>query len=132
MNSLVIAHYPQLRITRPSSCSRCRCPTSLPGAHSLVAVGKISIGNTGFVTAQVIRSSKNVISICVVSLLLPTSLKLYWCCVTSVSVSGTLSFVSMWLFEANNFVNSMLVLFKSARQKAVQIIYVILVYIRAS
>ena len=35
-----------------------------------VTVGNGSIGNTGFVTAQAVPSSKNVIIICIVSLLL--------------------------------------------------------------
>ena len=102
--------------------------------HS-VGGGNSSIGNTGFVTAQAIRSSKNIIIICVVSLLLNTPVLTYAArrSGTSASVSGMLNFACVWLYEANTFVNSLLylVLFRSVRQKVVQMIYAILKCIRS-
>ena len=100
-----------------------------------VTVGNSSIGNTGFVTAQAIRSSKNIIIICVVSLLLNTPVLTFTArrSATSVYVSGMVNFACVWLYEANTFVNSLLylVLFKSVRQKVVQMIYAILKCIRS-
>ena len=45
--------------------------------------------------------------------------------VTNGSITDTFSFVSVWLFETNSFVNSLLylVLFSSVRQNFIQMIY---------
>ena len=100
-----------------------------------VTVGNGSIGNTGFVTMQAIRSSKNVIIICIVSLLLNTLPIAYMVLreITGNPISGAFNFASMWLFESNTFVNSLLylVLFKSVRQNVVHMLHALLVYIGA-
>ena len=100
-----------------------------------VTVGNGSIGNTGFVTMQAIRSSKNVIIICIVSLLLNTLPIAYVVLreITGIPISGAFNFASMWLFESNTFVNSLLylVLFKSVRQNVVHMLHALLVYIGA-
>ena len=86
-----------------------------------VAVGSNSIGNTGFVTVQAIRSSRNVIIICVVSLVLNTPIFAFIVLrfLTEYHIPDVFSFVSMWVFESNTFVNSLLylLLFKSVRRK---------------
>ena len=100
-----------------------------------VTVGNGSIGNTGFVTVQAMRSSKNVIIICIVSLVLNTLPIAYVVLreITSNHISGAFNFASMWLFECNTFVNSLLylVLFKSVRQNVVHMLYAFLSYIGA-
>ena len=102
--------------------------------HS-VAGGNNSIGNTGFVTAQAIRSSKNVIVICIVSLLLNLTPFTYGVIhnISSRPLPDVFNFVTLWLFESNTFMNSLLylVLFKSVRHKVVDMLYAMLVYIRA-
>ena len=77
-----------------------------------MTVGNPSIGNSGFVTAQAIRSSKNVIIICITSILLnaPSLVFTVLRNVTEVR-SDSFSFISVWLFECNTFVNSMVYLF---------------------
>ena len=86
-----------------------------------VAVGNNSIGNTGFVTVQAIRSSRNVIIICVVSLVLNSPIFAFIVLrfLTEYHIPDVFSFVSMWVFESNTFVNSLLylLLFKSVRRK---------------
>ena len=100
-----------------------------------VTVGNTSIGNTGFVTVQAMRSSKSVIVICIVTLLLniPPIVYVVLRDATSNAIPDAFSFASMWLFEGNTFVNSLLylTLFKSVRQKVVHMTYALLVYIRA-
>ena len=100
-----------------------------------VAVGDNSTGNTGFITAQAIRSSKNVIVICIVSLLLNSTPLAFGVLdnMTSTPLPDVFNFVNLWIFESNTFVNSLLylVLFKSVRQKVVHMLYAILVCIRA-
>ncbi|KAK2193191.1 hypothetical protein NP493_14g07019 [Ridgeia piscesae] len=98
-----------------------------------VAVGN-NTGNTGFVTAQAIRSSKNVIVICIVSLLLNSGPLAYGVLdnISSTPLPDVFNFVNLWIFESNTFVNSLLylILFKSVRQKVVHMLYKILVCIR--
>ena len=100
-----------------------------------IAIGNSSIGNTGFVTAQAIRSSKNVIVICIVSLLLNLTPLAHGVLnnITSTPLPGVFNFVTLWLFESNTFMNSLLyiVLFKCVRHKVVDMLCAILVYIRA-
>ena len=88
--------------------------------HS-IAVGNSSIGKTGFVTVQAIRSSRNVIIICVVSLVLNTPVFAFIVLrfLTAYHIPYVFRFVSMWLFESNTFVNSLLylLLFKSVQRK---------------
>ena len=99
-----------------------------------VTVGSSSIGNTGFVTVQAIRSSKNIIIICVISLLLnipPLTFSVLRN-VTDTPIPDVFAFTSLWVFESNTFVNSLLYLFlfKSVRQKVFHMLYAIFVYIR--
>ena len=86
-----------------------------------LADGNISIGKTGFVTVHAIRSSRNVIIICVVSLVLNTPIFAFIVLrfLTAYHIPYVFSFVSMWVFESNTFVNSLLylLLFKSVRRK---------------
>ena len=102
--------------------------------HS-VAGGNNSTGNAGFVTAQAIRSSKNVIIICIVSLLFNLIPFIYGVIgnISSTPLAYVFTFVNLWLYESNTFVNSLLylVLFKSVRHKVVDMLYAILIYIRA-
>ena len=87
-----------------------------------VAVGNSSIGTTGFVTVQAIRSSHNVIIICVVSVVLSTPFFAFFILrfLTAYHIPYVFSFVSVWVFECNTVVNSLLylLLFKSVRRKA--------------
>ena len=100
-----------------------------------VAVGENSIGNTGFVTFHAIRSSRNVVVICVVSLILDTPLLVFAVLdtLTGTHVPHVFSFVSAWLFQSNTFMNSLLylVLFKCVQKKVVHMCRAIVVYIRA-
>ena len=99
-----------------------------------VTVDNSSIGNTGFVTVQAIRSSKNIIIICVISLLLNIPLLTFTVLrnVTDRPIPDAFAFTSIWVFESNTFVNSLLylLLFKSVRQKVAYMLYAILVFIR--
>ena len=99
-----------------------------------VAGGNNSVGNTGFVTAQAIRSSKNVIVICIVSLLFNLTPFTFGVIgnISSTPLPDVFNFVHLWLYESNTFVNSLLylVLFSSVRPKVVDMLYAILVYIR--
>ena len=99
-----------------------------------VVVGNSSIGKTGFVTVQAIRSSRNVIIICVVSLVLNTPIFAYVVLhfLTAYRIPHGFSFISIWVFESNTFVNSLLylLLFKSVRQKAFHMFRTIYICIR--
>ena len=85
------------------------------------AVGNNSTGKTGFVTVQAIRSSRNVIIICAVSLVLNTPVFAFIVLryLTAYPIPDVFSFLSMWVFESNTFMNSLLylLLFKSVRRK---------------
>ena len=100
-----------------------------------VALENSSIGNNGFVTVQAIRSSKNVIVICVVSLALNAPVLAFFVLrnVTDISIPEMFSFVSIWVFESNTFINSLLylLLYRSVRQKAMHMLRAMLAYIRA-
>ena len=100
-----------------------------------VTVGNSSTGNTGLVTVQAIRSSRNVIIICIVSLLLstPTLAIAVLDNISNTPFPDVLVFVGVWLFESNTFLNSLLyiALFKSVGQSVVHMLYAIVVYIRA-
>ena len=99
-----------------------------------VAVGENSIGNTGFVTFQAIRSSSNVFIIYVVSLILDTPIIVFALLdiLTAIHIPHVFSSVSAWLFQTNTFMNSLLylVLFKCVRKKVVHMCCAIIVYIR--
>jgi len=103
--------------------------------ENTVAVGDNSIGNTSFVTIQAIRSSRNVLVICVVSLILDTPLIVFAVLdtLTGTHIPHVFSFVSAWLFQSNTFMNSLLylVLFKRVRKKVVHMCCAIMVYVRA-
>ena len=92
-------------------------------------------GNTGFVTVQAIRSSKSVIVICTVSLLLnaPTLAYAVLDNITDAPLPHMFNFVCIRIFESNTFVNSLLylILFKSVRQKVVHMLHAIVVYLCA-
>ena len=100
-----------------------------------VGVGGNSTGNHGFVTLQAIRSSTNVIVICVVSLLLNTPAFVFVIIryVTNLSISDEFSFAALWIFQSNTFVISLLylLLFKSVRRKVVHMFQTMYGYIRA-
>ena len=98
-----------------------------------VAVGENSIGNTGFVTFHAIRSSSNVFIICVVSLILDTPIIVFALLDIVTGIPDVFSFVSVWLFQTNTFMNSLLylVLFKCVRKKVVHMCCAIIVYVRA-
>ena len=99
-----------------------------------VAVGDNSIGNTSFVTFHAIRSSRNVVVMCVVSLILDIPIIVYAVLdtLTGTHIPHVFSFVSAWLFKSNTFMNSLLylVLFKCVHKKLVHMYYTIIVYIR--
>ena len=95
----------------------------------------IPIGNISFVTMQALRSSKNVIIICAVSLALNTPALAFSVLriVSGTPGSGLFSFVSMWMFETNTFVNSLLylLLYRSVREKTLHMIRALLDSIRS-
>ena len=103
--------------------------------ENTVAVGDNCIGNTNFVTFHAIRSSRNVVVICVVSVLLDTPLLVFAVLdtLTGTHIPHVFSFVTAWLFQSNTFMNSLLylVLFKCVRKKLVHMCCAIIVYIRA-
>ena len=86
-----------------------------------VAVPNTSIGNSGFVTDQAIRSSKTIIIICAASILLMTPSLVFSIIrnVTNAPIQDNFGFICIWMFEWNTFVNSMLYLFlyRSVRKK---------------
>ena len=93
--------------------------------QSLASGGK-AIGNSGHVTAQAIRSSKNVIVICVASLALNSPLIVSSVVdkATKYPISHTVRFLIMWVFEINTCVNSLLylILYRSVRAKTAKML----------
>ena len=79
-------------------------------------------GNAALVTLKAIRSAKNVLIICFVSVLLMlpvlTAASLYRL-TTDRRLAATFGFIAMWLFNCNSFMNSFLylVLFRTVRNK---------------
>ena len=92
-------------------------------------------GNIRFVTVQALRSSKNVIIICAVSLALNTPALAFSVLriVSGTPGNGLFSFVSMWMFETNTFVNSLLylLLYRSVRDKTLHLVRALLESIRS-
>ena len=105
---------------------------SIVTGNAAFAVGT---GNAVFVTAQAMRSSKNVIVICVMSLALNIPVLMYVIItnLTNIVLSDMLIFASMWIFECNTVVNSLLYLFlyRSVRQKTAQMITQVIANVRA-
>ena len=97
-------------------------------AQSIV-MGSEAVGNPGFVTAQAIRSSRNVLVICSVSFIMNTPIFIFALSryLTGYEISHPVPCISLWIFESNTFVNGLLYLlmYQSVRQKAVHILYVI-------
>ena len=95
----------------------------------------VGTGNAAFVTAQAMLSSKNVIIICVMSLALniPVLVCVAITNLTNIVLSDMLIFVSLWIFECNTVVNSLLYLFlyRSVRQKTAQMITQVIANVRA-
>ena len=93
------------------------------------------VGNIRFVTVQALRSSKNVIIICAVSLALNTPSLAFSILrvVSGTPGSGLFSFVSMWMFETNTFVNSLLylLLYRSVRGKTLHMVRALIDSIRS-
>ena len=93
------------------------------------------IGNSSFVTVQALRSSKNVVIICAVAIALNTPPIAFSILrvVSGTPGSGLFSFVSMWMFETNTFVNSLLYLliYRSVRGKTLHLIRTLLDSIRS-
>ena len=93
-----------------------------------------AIGNSGHVTARAIRSSKNVIVICVAALALnsPLIVSTVVYRATDLLLSDMLRFTIMWMFEFNTCVNSLLylVLYRSVRAKTVRMLGELLAAIR--
>ena len=93
-----------------------------------------AIGNTGHVTARAIRSSKNVIVICVVALALNSPLIVSTAVyrATDLLPSDMLRFMIMWMFEINTCVNSLLylILYRSVRAKTARMFSELLAAIR--
>ena len=100
-----------------------------------IGLGRNSTGNHGFVMLQAIRSSTNVIIICVLSLVLSTPVFVFVIIryITDFPISDIFIFASLWIFQSNTFVNSLLylVLFKSVRQKVMHMFQGIHGYIRS-
>ena len=100
-----------------------------------IGLGRNPTGNLGFVTLQAIRSSTHVILICVMSLVLSTPLFVFIIIryITDFPISDMFSFASLWIFQSNTFVNSLLylVLFKSVRQKVMHMFHEIYGYTRS-
>ena len=99
-----------------------------------VASGCKVIGNSGYVTAQAVRSSKNVIVICVASLVLNSPLIVSSVVdkATEYPISRMVRFLIMWVFEFNTCVNSLLylILYRSVRAKTVKMFSELLAAIR--
>ena len=95
----------------------------------------VGTGNPGFVTAQAMRSSKNVIIICVMSLALNVPLLLHFITrnINNFVLPDMFIFTAMWVFESSTFVNSLLYLFlyRSVRRKTAQMISTVIANIRA-
>jgi len=87
----------------------------------------VKMGNAGFVTVQAMRSAKNAIIICVMSVVLNIPILVFFIIrlmTTSYVPSEMFSFAAMWVFESNSFVNSLLYLFlyRSVKRKTAQMI----------
>ena len=95
----------------------------------------VRTGNAGFVTAQAMRSSKNVIIICVMSLALNIPLLVFFVIrnTTNIVLPDVFIFIAIWIFQSNTFVNSLLYLFlyRSVRRKTAQMISTVIANIRA-
>ena len=101
-------------------------------AHRHICAQIRSIGgegateNTGFVTVQTIRSAKNIIIICVVSIALSVPLFAFAVLRHAFKdhhVSEVYKFIDAWLYNSNSFMNGLLylVLYRSVRKKIVNI-----------
>ncbi|KAI0221822.1 hypothetical protein LSAT2_026910 [Lamellibrachia satsuma] len=88
--------------------------------HAVNAVD-VNTGSAGLVTLKAIRSAKNVLVICIVSILLtlPMSAMLLVRLMTDNTQSTALAFIGIWLFFSNTFLNSLLyiTLYRSTRRK---------------
>ena len=87
----------------------------------------VKMGNAGFVTVQAMRSAKNAIIICVMSVVLNIPILVFFIIrlmTTSYVPSEMFSFAAMWVFGSNSFVNSLLYLFlyRSVKRKTAQMI----------
>ena len=95
----------------------------------------VKMGNAGFVTVQAMRSAKNAIIICVMSVTLNIPF-LVFIIIRSITTnyvpSEMFSFAAMWIFESNSFVNSLLYLFlyRSVKRKTAQMISTVWANIR--
>ena len=101
-------------------------------AHRQICAQIRSIGgqgateNTGLVTVQTIRSAKNIIIICVVSIALSAPLFAFAVlrhAIKDYQVSQRYRFIDVWLYNSNTFMNGLLylVLYRSVRNKIVHI-----------
>ena len=94
-----------------------------------IEMGSGAVGNPGFVTAQAIRSSRNVLVICFFSFVMTTPIFVATLIryLSRFHVSIWFSSLSLWIFECNTIVNGLLylLLYQSVREKAIQIMYMI-------
>ena len=87
----------------------------------------VNMGNAIFVTVQAMRSAKNAIIICVMSVALNIPFLVFFIIrsiTTNYVPSEMFSFAAMWIFESNSFVNSLLYLFlyRSVKRKTAQML----------
>ncbi|KAI0227670.1 hypothetical protein LSAT2_021827 [Lamellibrachia satsuma] len=81
--------------------------------------------NTGLVTLQTIRSAKNILIICFVSIALNVPLLTFAVlrhAIYSQQIARVFSFIAVWLYNCNSFMNSFLylILYRSVRKKIVR------------
>ena len=87
--------------------------------------GQGATENTGLVTVQTIRSAKNIIIICVVSIALNAPLFSFAVlrhAIKDYHIPEAYRFINAWLYNSNSFTNSLvyLVLYRSVRNKIVK------------
>ena len=83
--------------------------------------GECATDNTSLVTVQTIRSAKNIIIICVVSIALNAPIFAFAVLRHAYHVSEVYRFIYTWLYNSNSFMNGLLylVLYRSVRNKIV-------------
>ena len=107
-------------------------------AHSVADEVAASTSGPVSLTAKTLRSSINIIVICVVSIILTTPVVIYVICFNNTdyqpSPSSLYDFAVIWLFQLNTVANSVLylIIFRSVTKKTTAILRDMLICIRRS
>ena len=105
-------------------------------AHSVADDVTASTSGPATITANTLRSSINIIVICVVSIMLTTPIVIYviYFTITYSQPSALYGFAVIWMFQLNTVANSVLylIIFRSVRMKTAAMLRDMLICIRRS